>query len=193
MPFIENLEHLSFDRILRSAEHARLGTNPVVEVYPDLLAAAQRLSAPRDRAALVAIAHMSYGWMPTMLGIDFEGRDIDYLWAQIGRESLDADFLNSLKRFVNNSIVGASKTLHFCRPKAYPIWDSRVYGNIAQEPAYDYRVNNIDNYVAYALRLRELARDPCIEDLRGILMRKALILGNESPIRLVELCLWIGE
>lgn len=31
------------------------------------------------------------------------------------------------KGMVNNSIIGASRPLHFTAPAHYPIWDSRIY------------------------------------------------------------------
>jgi hypothetical protein len=42
------------------------------------------------------------------------------------KHSLTIGDLTMLKNCINNSIVGASKLLHFINPSLYAIWDSRV-------------------------------------------------------------------
>ena len=69
---------------------------------------------------------------------------------------------DSLTSFINNSIVGTSKFLHFSFPEYFPIWDSRVeratqfdkengMPNISNQ-----RTNNVDRYIAYCKSINEI-------------------------------------
>jgi hypothetical protein len=85
----------------------------------------------QDRAwtgDLVRLAGLAvYGWMPTILRA--EGRngikrqvnfdEIATLMLQGEKDKIDLDFLNG-------SVVGTSKFLHFWRPDYFAIWDSRI-------------------------------------------------------------------
>jgi hypothetical protein len=55
--------------------------------------------------------------------------------------------LQILKECFNNSLVGASKLLHFINPENYAIWDSRVYYYLTGNRAHDYRINNSSNEI----------------------------------------------
>lgn len=69
-----------------------------------------------------------YGWMPTIL----EGRTPvkGLLSANKAKEIADlltkSDWEKIPVDFVNRSVVGTSKFLHFWRPQYFSIWDSRV-------------------------------------------------------------------
>ena len=90
----------------------------------------------------ILLAQIVYGWMPDILTLD-SGKKPEKLTAKLVRE--DAEFianllndgsfkcpmtaeehLGRLKRFINNSLVGASKFLHFIYPNEYAMWDSNV-------------------------------------------------------------------
>lgn len=80
------------------------------------------------RHHLIIGANFSYGWMPTILDFrerDFE-RGVEILRRSSSELSLTVGDIEALSRIVNNSIVGASKLLHFVSPTRYAIWDSRV-------------------------------------------------------------------
>lgn len=72
----------------------------------------------------------TYSWMPTILkrlnlsNIDQVTKILNNVKQSI--EISDDDFL-LLKEFSNNSLVGASKLLHFINPEDYAIWNSRVF------------------------------------------------------------------
>lgn len=77
-------------------------------------------------AQYIILAHAVYGWMPTVLDINFheniekavlELRDGDYK---------KIEELRTVAKFTNNSFVGASKFLHFIYPDKFAIWDSNI-------------------------------------------------------------------
>ena len=117
-----------------------------------------------DAADVVRGAHMVYGWMPTVLnlypgggvGLD-EAADLLTHARKTGMLS-DRDLL-TLKRIINNSLVGVSKLLHFAAPNHFAIWDSNIYEFVFQEKAHGYRVDNIDKYHQYLRTLTDLQAD----------------------------------
>ena len=54
---------------------------------------------------------------------------------------LEAWEIDALAGLVNNSVVGASKLLHFVAPQTYAIWDSKVYAFVHERRPHHYRVN----------------------------------------------------
>jgi hypothetical protein len=95
-----------------------------------------------------------------------------------------------MKECINNSIVGTSKFLHFVNPENYPIWDSRVYSSITGKKNSQNHVNNVNNYIVYANRMRELSNLNEIERLKEILLSKGYCNEIVSNIRVLELILF---
>ena len=54
-----------------------------------------------------------------------------------------------LATLVNNSLVGASKLLHFVAPNTYSIWDSKVFSFVHEKRPHNYRVNDVGAYQGY--------------------------------------------
>ena len=79
---------------------------------------------------VVCGTHMVYGWMPTIL--DLRRKKISYekageiLTNAKKEKKISLDDLNNLSGLINNSLVGASKLLHFIQPNFFPIWDSKI-------------------------------------------------------------------
>ena len=104
---------------------------------------------------IVCGAHMVYGWMPTALDLYPNPPNIslqtgaDLLTkAKIQGTLLESE-IEMLASLVNNSVVGASKLLHFVLPTSFAIWDSKIYAFLFQETAHHYRVNCVSAYRSY--------------------------------------------
>ena len=116
-------------------------------------------------ADVVRGSHMVYGWMPTILDLDavsVKGTSLPQaasLLNEAKKRDLTHAELAALKGVINNSIVGASKLLHFVAPDRYPIWDSRIYLYCNRRSGHAYQVNNIDAYLAYRSELQDLIDD----------------------------------
>jgi hypothetical protein len=139
--------------------------NSYILSYPHLVSYfASRPAITPDE--VVQGAHMVYGWMPTVLELDMaaaKGASLQRIATLLGlaREGdLDGRQLGELKGMVNNSIVGASKLLHFVAPDRYPIWDSRIYEFCNGKAGHAYQVNKVDAYLNYRAALLALADDP---------------------------------
>lgn len=147
-------------------------------------------------ADLVAGAHMAYGWMPTILDLypqksllSFEaGAELLTKAKQTG--TLDDAGMQSLAALVNNSLVGASKLLHFVAPGYFAIWDSRVYSFLHADRPYTTRVNNVSTYRAYLRTLEVLKQDSRFPAFHSSINQK---VGYEvSALRALELVMFIG-
>ena len=133
------LEELDRDRNLR---HYFRSYCSLVKISGFLCAEARRRNdASFSGQAIIAIAQMAYGWMPTMLNqanIIKSAKHED--WCAFF-DAADAngfdDAIAFIDRYESSPIgatwVGASKVLHFVNPKVFPIWDSNVARALASE------------------------------------------------------------
>lgn len=103
-----------------------------------------------DENSVVQGAHMVYGWMPTILNIckpDSDTQKVILSIEKLSENPNDVD-LNIIKKFMNNSTVGASKLLHFKYPEKYPIWDSKIC-KIITGKSYHEKVQKTSKYINY--------------------------------------------
>ena len=163
--------------------------------YPHLLsyfASKQSLSAED----VVRGAHMAYGWMPTVLDLYPEAPNIDLatgarLLSQAkSAGSLTDGEVGQLARLINNSLVGASKLLHFVSPQHFPIWDSKIYAFVFQEKPHNYRVSQVSKYRQYLAQLGQLRKDTRFGSFHASVNQK---VGYEvSEIRALELVMFLN-
>ena len=145
----------------------------------------------------VALSHMVYGWMPRVLTLHTSENNIALETAagllNKAREEgiLSYEELSQLSAVVNNSIVGASKLLHFVAPDHFPIWDSRIYRFLHDDTPHPYRVNSVDQYQTYLELLKNLKKDQCFPAFHLNVNNK---LGYEvSPLRALELVMFLNS
>ncbi len=100
---------------------------------------------------LVIGINFTYGWMPTIF--DFRSENFDESLKILNRAKNgivpSSEELLTLKGLFNNSLVGATKLLHFINPEKLAIWDSRVYRYLTGETAYNHRIGNCETYLDY--------------------------------------------
>lgn len=181
-----------------SAIRNRMACDPYSMAYPALLSHFSGLRIITWDAAVVGL-HIVYGWMPTIPRLDgIMG------WDEIKRQTLvtaltsakngqmpSDDELETLKAFCNNSIIGASKLLHFLRPEAFPIWDSRVAKVFLKKPkAGGQQVNGIEPWKNYRNALSGWLTDQAVKAKCNDLRQLPCFLNNVSDIRLVELVMF---
>jgi hypothetical protein len=160
--------------------------------YPHLISYAEGIQT-FSVADLVRLAHMSYGWMPTILNLYHDDENISLsdgaslLQKARGEEVSELEIFN-LARLVNNSLVGASKLLHFCAPDRYAIWDSKIYSFVHNKKPYNYRVNEVELYPKYLKGLELVKHDPRFQNFHAAVNEK---VGYEvSAFRAIELVMY---
>jgi len=139
--------------------------------YPALLTFFDK-ARPFTANDFVCAAHLVYGWMPRILRLhDTVSFDEAAVIVETARSSgqIDKDDLARLVGLIDNSIVAVSKLLHFARPDAFAIWDSRVQRFLASSsseavPGSDpatWRISRgVETYLAYLGLLARLTAAP---------------------------------
>ena len=119
----------------------------------------------------IILAHAIYGWMPTVLEIDFNVENsienaIDTLKKIDFAHDDGIDGVRTVSKFTNNSFVGASKFLHFICPDKFAIWDSTIW-NVLKEDGFNLKIdkrnhffsktsaNSMKNFIGYQLIMQE--------------------------------------
>lgn len=140
---------------------------------------------------------MVYGWMPTILKLYPDQKIIDIpkaatLLTEAKTNTILTEIqLKELASLVNNSLVGASKLLHFVAPANFAIWDSKVYLFVHEERPYNYRLNDAKKYLAYLDLLARLSRDARFTPFYSSVKSK---LGYDiTPFRALELIMFLSE
>jgi len=175
---------------------------------------------------LIGGSSIIYSWMPTILNFS-KGSDDDEKANTHLKECIKAlkfikkeiagDFvkllnnpafytkdkechINTLTSFINNSIVGTSKFLHFSFPEHFPIWDSRVERAtrfikkdgkpelIKDVKKNDYQTKKVDNYIAYCKAVYDVRKDTNFLNDLDIKLGKT---KKFKPIRKIENALFI--
>jgi hypothetical protein len=190
---INKINHESLRIIYRNL--GNISNDIVFNSYPKLLEFVKRSICIKDKITLIGIAHVVYGWMPTMLNnINKELIEnnilINDIWDKIMSGSLEEEFLISIKNITNNSIIGGSKLLHFINPKNYAIIDSNILKYILNRENINYYCS-IDNYVIYMNKLRELENNELeIDQIKKIFYEYNTNLYEFSNLRYIEMALF---
>ncbi len=187
-----DLQRLQDDFIVIEKHYAMDEQNSYIQSYPALLAFFSEKERPLTENDFIAGAHMVYGWMPTIITFN-KGKMTEALSA-INRakkgELLSFNDLEAVKFCVNNSMVGASKLLHFINPGLYPIWDSKVCRYVTGM-AHQQKVNNVTNYLLYIDLCKHLTAQ---KEFDALYAKAKKIAGMEiSSFRAVELIMFLNS
>jgi len=141
---------------------------------------------------LVVGSNFTYGWMPTILNFksDEFSSAISILNQAKGSERISDEQLYTLKKLINNSLVGVSKLLHFINPNVYAIWDSRVC-NFLTGKAHKYKVETPHLFWSYLDLCKRVSVDPAFESIHERYKEK---VGFEiTPMRTIEQIMFINS
>lgn len=173
-----------------------LTNSTAIEDFQAVISATKRFD-DLDWIAAVAILHMVYGWMPTMLRPIREHTDkerqnlVEYLNRVRNGCHLKNGEMEAVKKFANCSVVGASKLLHVINSNKYVIWDSRVAPVFLAKPNVSRQTyNTVKAYQMYITTLRKWAEDNKVLDRCGKLRDLNELLQDSSNLRLIELVLF---
>ena len=164
------------------------GLNPkhhYLRSYPMLLQATEKLCASLGSDAIPVIAHLAYGWMPTILTYHFDNAPNEHLI--LSRQASDIPSGIAIVQAVqsspvNNSWVGLSKVLHFLNPRVFPIWDSRVALNFGISGHYNMKKKSM--YIDYMRFVSTKIQDPQIHKVQSVFASK--VGYNISAVRACE-------
>lgn len=188
------LPRVSIERIAQDEKDKEFYLNP-----SDMLSYQEFVSYFRNLEIInlhnfVIGANFAYGWMPTILEIKKNrgelSETITILNAVKKGKLIDREALTNLRDTINNSLVGASKLLHFVNPDVYAIWDSRVYKYITGKIPYDYQIKDMDYYLSYLKNCEDIAQDPAFPPVHASINHKIGYIV--TPYRAIELVMYIN-
>ena len=139
---------------------------------------------------LVVGANFTYGWMPTILNFksDEFATAVSILNEAKRPNRISDENIKTLKRLINNSLVGVSKLLHFINPEVYAIWDSRVC-NFLTGKSHKQKVEKIELFWSYLDLCQRVSSDP---EFNAIHERHVEKTGFQvTPMRTVEQIMFI--
>ena len=149
-------------------------THHYVKSYPLLLKSTAHLCGAMGSNAVPGIAHIVYGWMPTILkNLTFDDHINDHLIAarQINDFQSAFNLVDGLETSpVNNSWVGLSKVLHFINPEFFPIWDSVVAKNFGVS---DYKIKQKKIYTNYMKFISENLEFKSVSTVQDLFEKRA--------------------
>ena len=168
-----NLATRAFDTFQEKIDQNDFTNNQYMISYPILLKAANDLLASMGTDAIIPIAHMAYGWMPTILKkYETENNGLNHIY-DARKVTSFYEAKNLIGNFtvspINNSIVGLSKVLHFVNPEYFPIWDRRVARHF--EIFYHYNINRFENYIEYIDFIESANEHKSINPLRSLIKK----------------------
>lgn len=124
--------------------------------------------ATLDLNDFIVATQFTYGWMPTINDMYGDPREAFDAFNQLTRAGLDiqqdeAQTLYLFQKLIpatNNSLVGASKLLHFACPERFAIWDSQVFRYFyAGKNMTSNQLTQLDRYLQYHSVLADLSED----------------------------------
>ena len=139
---------------------------------------------------LLVGAGMVYSWMPSALMIEPKLLETCLPFVQAANSrKLGQKELEILRAAMGNSMVGASKLLHFVAPNKYPIWDSRIC-RFLLEATHQRLIQDAKGYVRYQQFCDELINSRGF----GALQKTAISISGYQvvPMRAVELLMFIA-
>ena len=149
-------------------------THHYVKSYPLLLKSTAHLCDAMGSNAVPGVAHIVYGWMPTILkNLTFDDHINDHLIAarQINDFQSAFNLVDGLETSpINNSWVGLSKVLHFINPEFFPIWDSVVARNFGVS---DYRIKQKKIYTKYMKFISENLEFKSVSTVQDLFEKRA--------------------
>lgn len=148
------------------------GSEQYLRTYPELLRSTAILAKEMGEDALPAIAHMAYGWMPTILK-KFSDSESDIVGPATGCRSFEeaSALIQSLDDSpINNSWVGMSKVLHFINPEFFPIWDSRVAKHFDLKIT---QVNKKNHFLEYLTFVEENRKSDAVKRVQEAFVKEA--------------------
>ncbi|MDO6821327.1 hypothetical protein [Zobellia sp. 1_MG-2023] len=107
---------------------------------------------------LILFAQIIYGSMPTMVNINLKNTDRLLTILSKARDGVEVNLeeIRAIKEYINNSLVGTSKLLHFLNPTMYAIWDSRIHRYITGKTT-SYGIGDVQTYISYLERIRDIS------------------------------------
>lgn len=158
--------------------------------YPEFLKYFTSIQTITKHNLVIGI-NFTYAWMPTIF--DFRSDNFDAVInilnnAKQGQIPTEKE-LEVLKKCFNNSLVGASKLLHFINPRQFAIWDSRVYRYLTNQEPHSYRLDNYKSYLDFLDFCNFMTENNNYSEIHNSVIGK--VGYTMTPFRTAELIMYL--
>lgn len=168
--------------------------NSYILSYPHIINYFAAKEAPFCPEDVVCGAHMVYGWMPTVLDLYPKKINLSDAAKLLNKAKANGDLTNEelmqLASLINNSLVGASKLLHFVRPDKFAIWDSKIYYFVYQKKSHHQSISNVKKYREYLNKLEQYRKDTRFKSFHSSVNSK--IGYDVTELRALELVMFLN-
>ena len=164
------------------------------------------MSQQDEKKWLIGGASLAYSWMRRILKFRIGSETDALLSLHEIREIINnkdnyfskndnsiEEQLESLRDFINNSIVGTSKFLHFSFPKVFPIWDSNVEGVFPGNPSpHRLTKSNSNSDIGYYLEYARAIHEVCKNNKQLVKSLDHIeLLKGKTCVRKIEYALFL--
>jgi hypothetical protein len=193
LPFDQQLQMISE----RANSRQIIAGDRYLEIYPELLNGVQSL-LPLTRQNLVLVAHAVFGWMPTQLRVNVT--QLDHALNITEQVLLDPNQItvnalpvlaSTFQTVRGNSVVAASKVLHFLAPDHFPVWDRLVAKTWGLQASGSQAAAN---YHGFLQACREFIAHPDGKQACATLRQRLVQAGYSYPMsnmRIIELAFFL--
>ena len=163
--------HNDTKKVLSSMQNAKNNNNYdwINQSYPHIIKFFNNKKKFNDHDVIIG-CYIIYGWMPTMLDNFnvYNNNNFTRFLNRAKKHNQNRRFasqdIESIASYINNSIIGASKVLHFINPDVYAIWDSRVFkylhkNNLGFVKYMNSSPRRSKLYIRYLGLIKELSKD----------------------------------
>jgi hypothetical protein len=185
-------QNITIDKLRQDEEKITIPTNNSYYIsYSEFLKYFSDLKTITKHNLVIGI-NFTYGWMPTIF--DFRSNKLEEA-TEILNSAKQGQIpsvgeLNTLKECFNNSLVGASKLLHFINPTKFAIWDSRVYRYLTNQEPHSYRLDNYNSYLNFLKFCNFISNEKGFEVIHNSLISK--VGYSMTPFRTTELIMYFN-
>ena len=142
-----------------------------------------------SKSTMVAIC-LIYSWMPRIIHNSIIPDDdviklLNKAYNSTSEDKLNEQEIEKVKYSINNSMVGASKMLHFINPTVYPIWDNNIAETIKSENSRGKK--EVLKYLDYQEACLELSDDDCTEYIKNFNSER---FNGLSKLRKIDMALF---
>lgn len=183
------LKNLNFHTILKDAENFIFSANDsYVESYAEFRKYFENIDKIEKHHLIIA-SHFVYGWMPTTLHLDKGNIDevLILLNSAKAGHRMTIEELLTVKKCVNNSLVGLSKLLHFINPRDYAIWDSHIFRYLTEKKS-SYGIDNPTLYLEYLNGINDISEHKDYRILHDLIGKH--FDYQIDPMRVVEIVMF---
>ena len=183
---------IDIQKLLKDYNNINIFTNDsYFQSYPYFISYFENI-CQINKNNLIIGGHFVYGWMPTVLSLNLEQVN-QVLWLLNAAKDgyiLEEKELEIIKKCINNSMVWASKLLHFINPRDYAIWDSRIYRYISWKST-SYGIDKTHLYLEYNEEIKKISQHE-----HGIYLYEKIsemVPYKITPLRAIEILMFESD